>query len=282
MVNDTGTRDALPLLAYTLRRLWDNKTRRDYRRSGRFELREYKELGGLEGSIRKAADEALDVDHRNPVELETLRAAFVPAMVRVAADGARVRRRAYRDELPRGAEKAIQTFIDARLLVTDRDLEKRETIEVAHEALLRVWPQLNAWLEEDQDKLRLFESVSRAAEDWNGGERKVDLLVHRGDRLGEVLELVREPRFTLKPDAIEARYLGACKKAQQEQEQREERERQRRIRDAERGCRSAEKDHSTHLNRPRRGVGFGPWRGSRQHRGMEENGGSHRSNEGSH
>ena len=90
MVKDTGTSDALPLLAYTLRRLWDKET---YRSDGRFRLREYKELGGLEGSIRKAADEVMAAESLNPDQIEALRAAFVPAMVRVAADGTRIRRR---------------------------------------------------------------------------------------------------------------------------------------------------------------------------------------------
>ena len=39
-------------------------------------------------------------------------------------------------------------------LVTDRDAQGRETIEVAHEALLRTWPQLGAWLAEDRDACR--------------------------------------------------------------------------------------------------------------------------------
>jgi hypothetical protein len=42
MVKDSGTRDALPLLAYTLRRLWDSEA---YRANGRFELRECGNVG---------------------------------------------------------------------------------------------------------------------------------------------------------------------------------------------------------------------------------------------
>ena len=46
MVRDTGTRDALPLLAFTLNRLWrDTPARAD----GVFQLEEYERLGGLEG-----------------------------------------------------------------------------------------------------------------------------------------------------------------------------------------------------------------------------------------
>jgi hypothetical protein len=46
MIRDTGTRDALPLLAFTLNRLWrDTAARAD----GVFQLEEYWRLGGLEG-----------------------------------------------------------------------------------------------------------------------------------------------------------------------------------------------------------------------------------------
>ena len=77
----------------------------------------------------------------------------------------------------------LRRFVDARLLVTDRDTDGRETIEVAHEALLRTWPQLAGWLAEDRDKLRLLESLQRAAEEWELGGRRDDLLVHRDARL---------------------------------------------------------------------------------------------------
>lgn len=231
MVKDTGTRDALPLLAYTLRQLWDNET---YRADGRFELREYEDLGGLEGSVRRAADEALAVRDLSRNQIEALHAAFVPAMVRVGTDGARVRRQAYYDELPRAAEKAVQRFIDARLLVTDRNREGRETVEVAHEALLRTWPQLDVWLTEDQDKLRLLETIHRAAEDWNTGGRAADLLIHRDSRLKDVEALVANRRFALQEESLNKKYVNACIEAQHAREAALVQEQERRVRDAER------------------------------------------------
>jgi hypothetical protein len=50
MVRDTGTRDALPSLAFTLRRLYDRAGD-----DGRLTLPEYEDLGGMEGSIREEA-----------------------------------------------------------------------------------------------------------------------------------------------------------------------------------------------------------------------------------
>ena len=51
IVSDTGTRDALPLLAFTLRRLYER-----FGSDGRLSLAEYESLGRLEGSIRGEAE----------------------------------------------------------------------------------------------------------------------------------------------------------------------------------------------------------------------------------
>jgi WD40 repeat protein len=54
--------------------------------------------------------------------------------------------------------------------------------EVAHEALLREWPRLRAWLDEDAEGRRLHRQVAAAARDWHDGGRDQDALF-RGARL---------------------------------------------------------------------------------------------------
>ena len=77
----------------------------------------------------------------------------------------------------------VERFGSARLLTFDRDPASREpTVEVAHEALLREWPRLVEWLDEDAEFLRSVDAISRAANSWNeGGRRPTDL--YRGGRL---------------------------------------------------------------------------------------------------
>ena len=229
MVADTVTRDALPLLAFTLRRLYDRCGK-----DGRLEIREYDELGRLEGAIRAEADRVLSEAQPSPEDLEALRAAFVPTMVRINAEGGYARRRARADEMPPRAKTLLRRFIDARLLISDRDQDGEETVEVAHEALLRAWPQLSSWLAEDQDKLRLLESIHRAAEEWDGGGRPADLLVHRDGRLKDAEALVTNRRFAVPENSLQKRYLDACIEAQQAREAAEREEQERRVRDAER------------------------------------------------
>src|SRR5262245_23883590 len=229
MVNDTGTRDALPLLAFTLRRLYER-----FGGDGHLTVDEYESLGGLEGAVREEAQRVIAKTNPAPEELEALHAAFVPTMVRINAEGGYARRRALFDDLPRRALPLLRRFVDARLLVTDRDSQGRETIEVAHEALLRTWPQLGVWLTEDQDKLRLLESLQRAAEEWDQEGRRDDLLIHRDGRLKDAEALLSSPRFTVPEASTERAYLVACSAAQQAREAAEKEEQERRIRDAER------------------------------------------------
>ena len=249
MIRDTGTRDALPLLAFTLNRLWrDTAARAD----GVFQFEEYRRLGGLEGSVRTAADEALNLRQRTPAELEALPTAFVPGLVRVDAEGVRTRRRAFLTDLTRATRALLKPFVDLGLLVTNRDPEGRETIEVAHEALLRTWPHLDTWLKEDQDALRLLDGLERAARDWEEKGRSPDLLAHRGARLAEMQNLLGQARFRQVIGDPERRYLEASIQAEAEREAREREERERRVTDAERIAEEQKKAAEAHKKIARR------------------------------
>jgi hypothetical protein len=202
---DVKTTDALPLLAYTLQQL--------HARSGnvgRLTLPAYDQLGGLEGSIRKIADESIDLQRLSTEDREALRTAFVPTLIRATEAGGFARDRALRERLPRRADPLIQKLVDAHLLITDRDSQGRETVEIAHEALLRTWPTLLSWLVEDRDKLRQHNAIARAAKDWDEGGQKADLLAHRDGRLKDATELVAEKRFAFPPGSVERAYLDAC------------------------------------------------------------------------
>ena len=170
---------------------------------------EYESLGRLEGAIREEAERIIAEANPAPDELDALHAAFVPTMVRINAEGGYARRRALFDDLPRRALALLRRFVDAASWSPTGMPRGRETIEVAHEALLRTWPQLGVWLAEDQDKLRLLEGLQRAAEEWDQGGRRDDLLVHRNGRLKDAEALLTNPRFTM-PEALGRASLPGC------------------------------------------------------------------------
>ena len=76
----------------------------------------------------------------------------------------------------------LETLV-ARRLVTAGD----GTAEVAHEALLREWPRLRGWLEEDRDGRRIHHRVAAAATEWDAGGRDATEL-YRGTRLDAALD----------------------------------------------------------------------------------------------
>ena len=86
-------------------------------------------------------------------------------------------------ELAAVPASVIDAYGAARLLTFDVDPATREpTVEVAHEALLRHWPRLRAWLDEDRDGLRLHRHLSDAAMAWEAAGRPAADL-YRGARL---------------------------------------------------------------------------------------------------
>jgi hypothetical protein len=143
LVQDTQTGDALPLLAFTLRELWER-----FGQDGDLTLAEYGALGGLEGSVQRAAEVVLSARPLRNEEMDALRQAFL-AMSRINEYGNYARCSVEWDDLPRDSREILQRFVDARLLVS----KEKGTVEVAHEALLRNWPLLKDWLDDNREFL---------------------------------------------------------------------------------------------------------------------------------
>ncbi|HYJ88072.1 MAG TPA: TIR domain-containing protein, partial [Pyrinomonadaceae bacterium] len=202
LIRDAETEGALPLLAFTLRELYERGGG-----DGRLEMREYRdELGGLEGSLARVA-ESVFRENSNSVGLDAeLRAAFL-SMVRLNDDGQYSRRPASWDELPAPVRPLIERFIAARLLVA-RDVAGERIVEVAHEALFRAWNRLKEWLDENRADLFRRELLHRAARDWADGARAPELLVHRGGRLEEAERLFSNPAFVF--DETDKSYFQSC------------------------------------------------------------------------
>ena len=82
------------------------------------------------------------------------------------------RRRINLEELTPQTAALAQQLADARLLVTGRDPDSgEETIEVAHEALIRGWQQLREWLNSDREFLLWRQRLRTLADIWDGSGR---------------------------------------------------------------------------------------------------------------
>jgi hypothetical protein len=213
LIEAAGSRDALPLLAFTLQRLW-----RQYQSEKRIVLANYDSVGKLSGLIEDAAERALrgidPLATQGPLEGKVSsdqdrRAgrAFVPALAQVNERSAAVRRVASRAKFDEDGRALLGQFDRWRLVTTHGDL-----VEVTHEALFREWPRFKRWLEPEKARLEALRGVEGAAAVWNAKGRKSDELTHRGKRLVEACALEREPDYkTQLDDKPEARaYLAAA------------------------------------------------------------------------
>lgn len=177
-----GEPGALPLMSHALRETWE-------RRDGRtLTVAAYHESGGVSSAVARTAD---SVAHGTPdADRPLLRNVFL-RLTEIGDDVEDTRRRVRVEELvPQGTSgDAVRTLLerlaDARLVTLDQG-----TAEVAHEVLIRRWPMLRRWLEEDREGIRLHRRLGDAARLWDAaGREPADL--YRGTRLDAAVEWAR-------------------------------------------------------------------------------------------
>lgn len=176
---DVGTDPgALPFLSLTLSLLWDRQFGGELTHAG------YEAVGGVRGSVTGYAEEiwrTLGLADEEPAARQ-----LFAQLVRMAPGGEVTRRVAIREDLRAPQWTLAQRLATTRLLVTGRAAEGGETVELAHEALIKGWDRLQRWVESDQE-FRLWQEAVRAdLARWERAERDPGLLL-RGRALAEAL-----------------------------------------------------------------------------------------------
>jgi formylglycine-generating enzyme required for sulfatase activity len=213
-----GAKDALPLLAFTLERLYG-----EYHSGGTLKLVHYEALGRVKGSIEAAVERALQAADADPAiprdraaRLALLRRGLIPWLAGIDPNTGAPRRRVARlSEIPAEARPLIQHLVEQRLLSTDVNKETGgATVEPAHEALLRQWSWLEGWLVEDAGLLAVLEGVERASRDWAANNRDRAWLAHVADRLAAAERLLVRPDLAANLEPTDHEYIAACQKAE--------------------------------------------------------------------
>ena len=145
---------ALPFVSHAL---WETWRRR--RGTGLF-LASYQAVGGLDGAVAQSAEQVygeLDEEHRRAARRILLR-------LTALGDGTEdIRRRVSRAEL---GDATVTTRVLERLAAARLLTISEETVEIAHEALIRGWPTLRDWLAADRESLRAHHRLTATATDW--------------------------------------------------------------------------------------------------------------------
>lgn len=174
IVDDTGTADALPLLAYLLRELYLSIG------ESRLATKEsYLSLGGVAGALARQADEvfATVVEQHGA---DTVLAVLL-RLVGMEA-GEPVKRRVPLAGLSEQEREILRPFDKARLLVVTQ-VDAVPMVQVAHEALFRQWPPLHQQVTVRAERLNSRSELERWAADWRSSGHSPDYLL-TGERLG--------------------------------------------------------------------------------------------------
>ncbi len=191
-----GEPGGLPLLSHALYESW-------VRRDGRvLTIEGYAAAGGVRSAIAHTAEHVYqDCSHDERV---VMRRMFL-RLTELGETTDDTRRRVPLAELLPGDEDVLERLARSRLVVVGDD-----SAEIAHEAVIREWPRLREWLEEDREALQTLRQLSRAARTWDG-EGRDEADVYRGARLAAALEL-RQGEHPL--SGVERDYLGASEDLQ--------------------------------------------------------------------
>ena len=208
----------LPLLSHALLETW-------HRRRGRtMTLAGYRESGGVRGAIAHTANRVLS--ELDPEEHEVARRIFV--RLTEPGEGTQdTRRRAGLSELVSDAadasrvETVLNKLADARLVSVGE-----ATAEVAHEALIREWPTLREWLDEDRAGIRLHRHLTESARAWQRLDRDPGEL-YGGARLAQASEWAEAHAAEL--NALERAFLSASLDQARQREAEREAQRQREL-----------------------------------------------------
>lgn len=181
LLNEIGMREtqnqaaALPLLSHALQETW-------LRRSGNLlTLAGYRDTGGIGNAIGQAAQKIykdMDTDGKSRMRHLLLR------MVRLGEDTEDTRRQLPLAQLTAPDRRILDALAGARLAVIGDD-----EAELAHDAMLYAWPQLQEWVKEDRAALLTASQLEDAARTWEqaGGR---DEYLYPGTRLNTVKNIL--------------------------------------------------------------------------------------------
>ncbi|WP_439387138.1 nSTAND1 domain-containing NTPase [Ideonella sp. YS5] len=168
--------DALPLLQYTLQALYAEREPGDV-----LTWEAYDALGGLDGAVGRRAETVLS--SRPAAEQEALGPLLARLIVLGSEEAGPTGRWVDAADLETAAERElVQALVDARLLVADQS-GGRGGIRVAHEALLRRWPRVTAWVARHREVLAVREELLPWERRWREGDQAKALLLPRGTEM---------------------------------------------------------------------------------------------------
>lgn len=224
LLNDVGAEPGnLPLLEFALTLLWQEQ------QSGWLTHAAYEEIERVVGALTHYADTIYGQLSR--AEQIGVRRIFLQ-LVQPVQGADDIRRTATRSEIGEADWPLVQRMADARLVITNQNVNGDETVELIHEALIRAWRQLQSWLEEDRE-FRIWQQRARMSlSQWQHTLKDEGTLL-RGGPLVEAERWMHERNGDLSEPLRE--FIEASLAYRERQVSEQEAQRQRELRQAQAG-----------------------------------------------
>lgn len=176
LLADAGTEPGnLALLEHALDQLWDKRARA----GSMLTNAAYEQIGRLRGALGRHADSVV-AGIRDDAEQNMVKQIFLE-LVQLGEGSQDTRRRVPKEALYKLGDEAVVERLIARLasqrLVATSGGEGDGFVEVSHEALIREWPQLRKWLEQNREGMKLQRRLAEAAEEWGRLKRDAGALL---------------------------------------------------------------------------------------------------------
>ncbi|ARV59031.1 hypothetical protein BZZ01_10625 [Nostocales cyanobacterium HT-58-2] len=194
-----GQAGYLPFLQYTLNLLWETEARTSEFSDRILHITTYRQLGGVRGALQQHIDQIYDAfskAEKLATQRILLKLVDIGGDEDSGTDWKPVRRRANRAEFTDALEQQVlMQLINHNLLVSNRQPQTQDsTIEIAHEALLTSWTQLNQWIQENRRAIALRNRLNEDVDRWQA--KKQDDELWGGSKLEQALELRNDSTFT--------------------------------------------------------------------------------------
>ncbi|MGJ6966787.1 nSTAND1 domain-containing NTPase [Streptosporangium sp. G11] len=181
----TGQPGVLPLVSHALLEAWGR------RRGNTVTLAGYEATGGIEHAVARTSEEVYSA--LGPERQALTRQIFL-RLTALGEGTEDTKRRITRGEIDHPDTAAVlEKLAGARLVTLDDD-----TVEIAHEEVIRSWPRLRDWLTEDREGLRIHRRITEAAQAWESENRDEGAL-YRGVRLALARDWAAENHSLLSP-----------------------------------------------------------------------------------
>jgi WD40 repeat protein/DNA-binding SARP family transcriptional activator len=193
ILDDVGEEPGnLPLLEFALTLMWEQLD------EGWFTHTAYEDIGRVEGALARYAENVFS--ELDEVEQEIAKRIFIQ-LVQPGQGTEDTRRIATRLELGSDNWSLIQDLADKRLVVTGRNEEGQDTVELVHEAMIRGWDRLRSWMDADRSFRNWQEGLRAAIRGWNASGKDEGALL-RGAPLSQAHAWLNERRIDLSESEV--------------------------------------------------------------------------------